>query len=121
MLETIINLMIEISKINTALLMLVFVGFIVLAYKVFQTVIKAFIVGVIAAAFPIVANLMGMDVPLTLSNIIWFAIMGVTAFLVYASVTGGIKVVRIVMKPFNRMFSKKPVQKIIIREKEPSS
>lgn len=120
MLETIIDFMVKLSQVNTALLMVVFVVFIVLAYKVFQALIKAFIVGVIAASFPIVANLMGMNVPLTISSVVWFAILGVTAFLMYATITGGIKIVRFAMKPFNRMFSRKPVQKIIIREKESS-
>jgi hypothetical protein len=117
-LEIITDLLMKLSQINTALLMVVFLVFIVIAYKVFQALIKGFIFGVISASFPIVANLMGMDVPLTLNSIIWFAILGVTAYLLYASVTGGAKIMGMAMRPFRGMFTKKPVQKIIIREKE---
>ena len=108
----------SLSQMNTVLLMGVFLIFIILAYKVFQALIKAFIVGVIAATFPIVANLMGMDVPLTINSIVWFAIFGVTGFLLYATISGGVKMVRMVMRPFRGLFKKKPVERIIIREKE---
>jgi hypothetical protein len=106
------------TQMNTVLMLAVFLVFIVLAYKIFQALIKAFIVGVISAAFPLVANLMGLNVPLTLTNVIWFAIMGVTAYLMYATVTGGARIIRLILKPFSALFRKKPVQKIIIREKE---
>jgi hypothetical protein len=99
----------------------VFLVFIVLAYKIFQALIKAFIVGVISATFPVIANLAGMDVPLTINSVIWFAIFGVTAFLMYATISGGLKIMRIFMRPFRGLFTKKPVERIIIREKEPES
>ena len=119
-LEFIPDLLMKLSQVNSFLLMAVFLLFIVLAYKVFQALIKAFIFVVISASFPIVANLMGMSVPLTISSIVWFAILGVTAYLLYASVTGGARIMRMAMRPFRGMFTKKPVQKIIIREKEKS-
>ena len=117
-LEFLIDLLGSFTQMNTVLLMAIFLVFIVLAYKVFQALIKAFFVGVIAATFPVVAFIMGMDVPLTITNIMWFAIFGVTAYLLYASISGGAKIMRMLMKPFRGLFSKKPVQKVIIREKE---
>ena len=120
-LEMVVEILQMLSQMNTVLLVGAFFVFIVLAYKIFQALIKGFIVGVISAAFPIVANLMGMDVPLSINSIIWFAIFGVAAFLMYASITGGIKITKLFMRPFKGLFTKKPVKTIIIREKEPGS
>ena len=117
--EFLISFIKSLSQVNTILLSVVFIVFIVMAYKIFQALIKAFIVGVISATFPVVANLLGMNVPITISNIMWFAVLGVMAYLLYASVTGGARIIRLIMKPFGGLFRKKPVQKIIIREREP--
>ncbi len=117
-LELIPDILTKLTQLNTVLLLAVFLVFIVLAYKIFQALIKAFIVGVIAATFPVVASLMGMNVPLTISSVIWFAIFGVAAYLLYATISGGAKIVGFVMRPFRALFTRKPVQKVIIREKE---
>lgn len=117
-LELVIEFFREIAQINTVLLFGVFIVFIVVAYKLFQALIKAFLVGVIAATFPIVATFIGLDVPLTISSVIWFAIFGVVAYLFYATVSSGAKILGLVMRPFKGMFSKKPVQKVIIKEDE---
>jgi tellurite resistance protein TehA-like permease len=117
-LEMLLEFLRGLTQVNTVLLLGVFLVFIVLAYKIFQALIKAFIVGVIAATFPVVASLMGMNVPLTISNVIWFAILGVVAYLLYATISGGAKIIGLVLRPFRGLFTKKPVQKVIIREKE---
>ncbi len=119
-LELIPDILMKLTQLNTVILLAVFLVFIVLAYKIFQALIKAFIVGVIAATFPVVASLAGMDVPLTISSVIWFAIFGVAAYLLYATISGGAKIAGLVMRPFRGLFRRKPVQKVIIREKENS-
>jgi hypothetical protein len=120
-LEVIPDILVKLTQLNTVLLLALFFVFIVLAYKIFQALIKAFIVGVISATFPVVANLMGMDVPLTISSVIWFAIFGVAAYLMYATISGGARIVGMAMKPFSRLFNRRPVQKVIIRERENKS
>ena len=117
-LEIILGLMGSITQMNPVLLGVIFLFFIVIAYKVFQALIKAFIVGVIAASFPIVANLFGLDVPLTFYSVMWFALFGVAAFMLYATISGGAKIAGFAMKPFGVMFRKKNVKTIIIKEKE---
>jgi len=119
-LELIPDILMKLTQLNTVILLAVFLVFIVLAYKIFQALIKAFIVGVISATFPVVASLAGMDVPLTISSVIWFAIFGVAAYLLYATISGGAKIAGLVMRPFRGLFRRKPVQKVIIREKENS-
>lgn len=109
------------SQVNSMVLAFVFLFFIIIAYKVFQTLMKAFVVGVVSATFPLVANLLGMGVPLTITNVIWFAMFGVTVFMLYTSITGGAKIMRFAMKPFGLLFRRKPVRTVIINENEKSS
>ena len=104
-LETIIEIVKSISEVNSIILPIIFIIFIVLAYKIFQTMIKAFIVGVIAASFPVVAYFMGLDVPLTLESVVWFAIFGVGAYILYATISGGAKIAGFAMKPFGFLLS----------------
>ena len=61
---------------------------------------------------------MGAEIPLSFSNIIWFAVMGVASYLTFVTITSGAKMARFMMKPFSGMFARKPVEKVIIREKE---
>ncbi len=121
--ELVITLFRELSQIHIILLMAVFLVFIAFAYKAFQVLIKGFMVGVISASFPVIATLLGLDVPLTINNIVWFAILGVSSFLLYHTMSGGVRMMRLIYRPFGRMFRKKTpvVQKIIIRERESSS
>lgn len=117
-LEMLIEFMEGFTHLNTVLLLAAFLVFIALAYKVFQALVKAFIVGVIAATFPVAANMMGMDVAITVHNVIWFAIFGVVGYLLYATISGGARIIGLALSPFRRLFSRKPVQKVIIKEKE---
>lgn len=105
--EFITQLISYLSQVNSIILIAVFLIFIILAYKLFQTAIKAVIVGIIAAAFPFVASFLGFNVPLTLNSVLWFALTGVILYFAYAIISGGIKIVRIVMSPFRRLFRKK--------------
>lgn len=110
-LELIFEIMSQMQQINSVLLIVIFLIFIILAYKLFQTMIRAVIVGVIAAAFPFVANYFGFSVPITLNSILWFAITGVVLFLAYSFISGGIKIVKIVLTPFKWLFRKKEKKK----------
>jgi hypothetical protein len=106
-LELLTQLISQIQEMNSILLIMVFLIFLILAYKLFQTVVKALIVGVIAAAFPFVANLFGLNVPVTLSSILWFAIFGVILYFAYAFISGGVKIIKTVLSPFRALFRKK--------------
>lgn len=110
-LEFIAEVFSQMQQINTIFLFIVFFIFLILAYKIFQTLVKALIVGVIAAAFPFIANMFGMNVPITLSSVLWFAIFGVALYFAYAFISGGIKIVKIVLSPFKILFRKKQKKK----------
>ncbi|MBN2042388.1 MAG: hypothetical protein JW754_01125 [Candidatus Aenigmarchaeota archaeon] len=86
-------------------LLAIMVVFIFLAYKIVKMLAKAAIIGLLAALFPVFANyFLGTEIPITLYNIIWFAVTGIGLFLVYSVVRGGWKVVRLILSPFKAIF-----------------
>ena len=65
------------------LFFLLFFVFIFLAYKVINVLIRAAVVAIIAGLFPIFANMfLGTNFPVTIENILWFAMIGVEMFFV---------------------------------------
>jgi len=110
-LEFLTQIFSQLQQANTLLLFIVFFIFLILAYKLFQTVVKALIVGVIAAAFPFVANMLGFSVPITLNSILWFAIFGVVLYFAYAFISGGVKIIKIILSPFKALFRRKEKKK----------
>ncbi|UCD07905.1 MAG: hypothetical protein JSW41_02990 [Candidatus Aenigmatarchaeota archaeon] len=110
-LEFLTQIFSQLQQANSILLFIVFFVFLILAYKLFQTVIKALIIGVIAAAFPFVANMFGFNIPITLSNVLWFAIFGVVLYFAYAFISGGVKIIKIIFSPFKVLFRKKEKKK----------
>ena len=98
------------------LLILIFV-FAIVAFKVFSFVLKAVITGVVFALFPIIASYLGFGVPVTLSSIVTFALLGIIMYLVYGTLRFGFKITRFAMSPFKRAFKKKEKTKVIIKEK----
>ncbi len=91
--------------------------FILLAYKVVKLLVRALIVTVLAGFFPVFANMvLGMSIPITLDNIIWFAMTGAEIFFVYHILVSMGQLGEILMKPFSRK-KVKTVEKVIIMEK----
>ncbi len=78
----------------------IFVIFIVIAYKLVKFLFKAFIIGLVAALFPVVGNLVfGLDIQISLYNIIWFAVTGICIFLLYAIVRMGWRFLKLLTSP----------------------
>ena len=99
------------------LFFLLFFLFIIVAYKVVKLLIRALIIGVIAGLFPVFANLfLGLEIPITLGNILWFAMTGVEIYFVYHILLGIGKIADFIMKPFKGK-KKTKTEKIIIKEK----
>lgn len=83
----------------------VFIIFIVVAYKLVKFLFKAFIVGLVAALFPVAGNLLfGLDIAINLSNMIWFAGTGIILFLAYSAIRMGWGALKLVTKPFRWLF-----------------
>ena len=78
------SFIIDIAQNNPPLLFLFFFLFVMIAYKTFQIFFKAFIIGVISAAFPIIANLLGFSIPLTIESLISFGMLGALSYIVYS-------------------------------------
>lgn len=107
----------EMSQINTTMLVVAFLIFIVIAYKIFSTLLKALMVGIVAGAFPVVVNFLGFDVPVNLGSVMWFATFGIMLFLVYSSVLGGLKILSFLFKPFRAIRRKKKERVVVVKEK----
>ncbi len=91
--------------------------FMLLAYKVVKLLVRALIVTVIAGLFPVFANMfLGMSIPITLENILWFAMTGAEIFFVYHILVSIGQLGEILTKPF-RKGKTKTVEKVIIVEK----
>ena len=99
------------------LFFLLFLVFILLAYRVLKLLMRAAFVAVIAGLFPVFGNMfLGLSIPVTLNSIIWFAMMGLEIYFVYHILVSIGKLAEIITKPFKR--KKERVEKVIIREKE---
>lgn len=111
-------------------IILLFVGFlifIVIAYKIFRVVTKALIIGLIGASFPVVINflgwseLFGITIELSFQNIIFFAMIGIVAFIVYYLLSGMVKITGAITSPFrdkNKDVRKEVKKELEKREKE---
>jgi len=115
MIEEILSMLVgELSNMNAVLLMIVFVVFVVIAFKLFKTLIKGVMVGGVAAAFPFVA--MYFEIPMPeffmamglFERAIWFGVLGLALFLVYSTVSGGVGIIKILTWPFRKMFKSSP-------------
>jgi hypothetical protein len=104
------------SEPNLLLFFALFFIFIILAYKVVKLLVRALIVAVIAGLFPFFANMfLGMSIPITIGNVIWFSMTGVEIFFVYTILMSIGKIASIITSPFRG--GKKKVEKVIIMEK----
>ncbi len=81
----------------------IFIIFIVIAFKVVKFLFKAFMIGLVAAIFPIVGNLfLGFNIEISLFNIIWFAVTGIGLFLLYSVLRTGWRALSWVRRPTKR-------------------
>ena len=89
------------SDISLVLFFVIFVIFIIIAYKLFKFLFKAFLIGLVAALFPIFGNLLfGLNMEISLFNIFWFAVTGVGLFLLYTALKIVWKFLKTMTSPF---------------------
>ena len=105
-LETAFFLAQELLKLNAFLLLGVVFALAFLAYKLFAFVLRVLLTGIAFAFFPLIANLVGIAVPLTLQSILWSAITGMVVYLAYLSIKFGHKIISAVFYPFRKTFKK---------------
>jgi len=114
MIEQITGQFLQLLQINNVLFFVIIFILIIIAYKVFQCALKAFIFGIIAASIPIAAYFMSIPLPDVLaqmsflSRIMWFGIFGVSAYIIYFFATHTLRTIRFVLSPFRRLFREKP-------------
>jgi hypothetical protein len=94
--------------------------FLVLAYMIFKQLMKAFVIGIISAAIPIVLYLMGFEIELSIQTIIWFGLAGIAIYFVYDVLSGWMHVIKILTWPFRAVLrrSKKDKKEKQAKEKK---
>ena len=87
--------------------------FIFIMYKLFQLAIRLAIIAVLGGAFPLIMDrFFGYDIPITVQNIIWFALFAVGLYFIFAAARLLYKVIR-----FGTGGGKKVVEKVVVKEK----
>jgi hypothetical protein len=91
--------------------------FLVMAYMIFKQLMKAFIIGIIAAAIPVVLYLTDFSSELDIQTIIWFGLAGIATYFVYDVIAGWMTIVRIITWPIRSALKRgKPKPKEVIKE-----
>ncbi len=120
-LDAVIELVLRFVQMNSLFLILVFVIFIFIAYKVFKAVMKALIVAFLSGIFPLVMLLMGMYQPVSLwqmfQTMVWFSLAGVAMFFIYSTMSTAAKIIKAVISPFRFMFRRRSKEKVIVKER----
>jgi len=97
----------------------IFVIFIIVAYKLFKFVFKAFLIGLVAAMFPVAGSLLfGLEIEITLFNILWFAVTGIGIFILYSIVKMGWKFLKLITSPVRWARRSGKHKKEVVVEKE---
>jgi hypothetical protein len=93
---------------NIDILILIGAGlvFLVMAYMIFKQLMKAFIIGIISAAIPVVLYLFGFQIELSLQTVLWFGLAGIATYFVYDVINGWFTVVRILTWPIRKALKK---------------
>lgn len=110
-LETAFAIAGDLLSLNPFILIGIVFVFAFVAYKVFALVLKILVTGLAFAAFPVIANIVGIGVPLTPQSILWSAILGIMIYFVYMGIGFGYKIINLTLKPFGKMFSSNKVKK----------
>lgn len=85
------------------LLGLIIVGAFV-AYKIFAFVFRVLLTGIAFGSFPLIANAVGVHVPLTIESVMWSAFTGIVLLFVYRGIAFGYRILNLAMLPFKKTF-----------------
>jgi hypothetical protein len=85
---------------NVLLFFAIFIIFTVIAYKLVKFLFKTFLIGLVAAMFPVIGSMvLGLSIPVNLYNMIWFAVTGMGLFIAYSAVRTGWKFIKLAFSP----------------------
>ena len=93
---------------NILLFFAVFIVFTVVAYKLVKFLFKTLMIGLVAAMFPVVGNMvLGLAIEISLYNMVWFALTGMGLFILYSAIRMGWKTIKLVFSPLRLIRRKK--------------
>jgi hypothetical protein len=85
---------------NVLIFFAIFIVFTIIAYKLVKFLFKTFMIGLIAAIFPVVGNMVfGLNIDVNLYNMIWFAVTGMALFIAYSAIRMGWKFIKLAFSP----------------------
>lgn len=121
-LETAFFLAGELLKLNPILLLGVVIVSAYAAFRIFAYILRMLTTGLVFGAFPLIANVVGIPIPLTLQSILWSVFLGMVIYLCYGGLTFVWKIMGAFSSPVRRGFgrsqAKTVVVKKVIKEKE---
>jgi hypothetical protein len=82
------------------------VVFLVMAYMIFKQLMKAFVIGLVSAAIPVMLYLLGVDIGLSVQTVIWFGLAGIATYFVYDVINGWMTIIRIITWPIRHAFGR---------------
>jgi hypothetical protein len=106
----------QILQLDVMLIFIILFVFIIIAYKVFRYLMKAFITGMLFAFIPILINFFGFPVTINFQVIFQYAIFGIIVFIVYSIIHTGLRAVGFVLSPFKKSYRKK--ERVVVKEVE---
>ena len=121
MLESVFSLISGVGTINVVLIIILLIIGIFLAMKLFGFLLRALLTGLAFGIFPVIANYLGIPIPLTIDSVVSSALFGIIAYLAYSAIRSGFGILKIILWPFRKLFGlggggKKP--QVIIKEVE---
>jgi hypothetical protein len=105
------------TGVDVVLILMLLIVFAFVVIKIFQYFLRMLLTSVLFGIFPFISVFLGMNIDLTLNNILWFMLLGATFFLTYGAINFALKVTKTVVTPFSKLFKRKKKEKIIIKEK----
>ncbi len=108
----------QMAGVHPIFLFVIFLAFVFISYKIFKVLVKAIVIGIIAAMFPFFANYLGVSMPTDLNTMMWFGVFGVLFVLAYKIVYSVLKALGAVLGGGEKAKIRKEVKKELERGKK---
>jgi len=108
----------QVLQMDVIMIFIILFIFIIIAYKIFKYLMKAFITGMAFGFIPILANFLGFPVEISFAVIFQYMIFGILVFVAYSMIHTGLKIVGFVLSPFKGLFKKKQEKKVVTKVQE---
>ena len=116
--ETAFSVLGELLKLDPFMLFALVLAGAYVSLRVLGMVIRILLTGLAFGSFPVIANLAGIGVPLTIQSIMWSALLGIMIYFVFMGLKFGYTIMNAALWPFTRKRGKKVVVKKVPKEEK---